>query len=280
MGRRGLASIAVVFLFVSCGGEPGDAGSEEGAGGTVGPGGSGGVGGTGGEGGTGGAGGAGGTVDPDAPRIDSLVPDHGLPGTVTELRGQRLRGTREQLVLFRPGVAARLLAAGQDGTWIRAVVPVGAESGPVRVRLDGESHSGPSFTVEEGSPVPSIERIRPDYVRAGVPGATVELEGFGFFSSSRLYFGEEELAPTSLTETVIRVFLPEALLSTPGRRSFRVENQAPGGGIAEIPFQVSGPFNVVSAEALSQTSVRVVFDQRLDPESASSQFHYKLDCFT
>lgn len=276
MGPRGLAPIVTALLLAACGGGSGSGAGGDATGGSLDPGGAGGQGGTG---GLGGAGGVGGTFDPDAPGLDSLVPDTGLVGTVVELRGRNLQASRELVAVFRPGVGARVLAADRDGTWIRVVVPAGAASGIVSLRLDGESLAGPSFTVTPGHPLPQLEKVTPDYVMAGAPRATVSLDGWGFIAGTRLLWDETILVPETVTPNRMEVFLPEVLLRTPGRRHFRVENPAPGGGTSDlVAFQVSGPFNLVSAVAVSAVAVKLVFDQPPSPVDGLDVRNFHFEC--
>jgi hypothetical protein len=198
-----------------------------------------------------------------------------------EIRGGKLQATRELMVIFRGGAQGRVLAIGGEGAWIRTVVPPNAVDGPVYVRLDGQSYEGPPFTVMPGNPVPAIEVLRPDYVLPGTTEASVRLEGWGFHESSRILLDGRELPGKTRTASAMEVDIPADVLAVPGRRLFRIENPAPGGGVSEeVPFQVSAEFNVLRAESVSSRQVRVVFDRPPSRELAADQRNWTFDCFT
>ena len=79
------------------------------------------------------------------PRIFSVSPQSGPPGTLVAIEGSELDSRIENLVVLFNGTPAKIADAAR--TRIDVLVPYGASTGPITVTVLGQSVSGPAFTV-------------------------------------------------------------------------------------------------------------------------------------
>lgn len=275
------------------GGRVGDggAGGSGGAGGTGGSGGTGGTGGTGGAGGTGGTGGDGGSGGSDTlPRLDSLEPVEGIWGTPVTIFGANLGCGGSGPQVWFDGTPSPI--SGQDAarTRIETSVPWAAATGPVRVLCDGVRLDGPVFTVHQENSVPRLDSISPDRARA----ETNEMLQFtalgsGFSPATRVRFGDVTFRPTNeldgspavVSPTELRFTLPSEyhhrVVARAGPVEVQMINDPPGGGASEIrSFTLTPILKLVRAGPSSPTSVRLTFDDEVDPALGSNAGAYRI----
>ncbi len=108
------------------------------------------------------------------PVVTELAPTEGTVGTLVRIKGTDLGGYRAVIEVSFNGTAATKVSASWDGTKVSAVVPVGATTGPVTVKVNGaEAVEKPVFTVTE-LPAPVIESLDP---ASGPVGARVVIKG-------------------------------------------------------------------------------------------------------
>lgn len=94
------------------------------------------------------------------------------------------------------------------------------------------------------NPAPRVTSLSPSAVTAGAGATTVKINGSNFVSSSKVTIRgdvSQELAvnANTRTETELTVIVPQSLLATGGRSyDIRVETPSPGGGSAQLPFNV------------------------------------------
>jgi IPT/TIG domain-containing protein len=152
-----------------------------------------------------------------------------------------------------------VMFAGADNTAIQAtvtdatatsltvIVPVGAVSGSVIVRVGEQTSIGTLFTVPVDNPKPVISSISPTGVRFGSTSASVEILGTGFRPSSRVLFDGRDVTPSFQDETLLLISLTENQLS-PAIHKAVVLNPAPGGGESNsVDFTVEYPTPSISS---------------------------------
>jgi hypothetical protein len=141
---------------------------------------------------------------PAPPTITSLSPASGPVGSTVSVLGTGLTAT--QFVAFT-GAAAVAATVMSDGE-VRAVVPAGAVTGPIKVTTrTGSALSTTSFTVTAptGPTAPVVTGISP---ATGPPGTVVTVTGTGFTGATAVTFGNVAASAftvassTSLTATV------------------------------------------------------------------------------
>src|SRR5262249_37390401 len=79
------------------------------------------------------------------PQITSVSPLAGTPGTAVTIAGTEFGTNVENLDVRFNGVAATIMAV--SNTWVTAVVPYGAATGPITVSVLAQTATGPQFTV-------------------------------------------------------------------------------------------------------------------------------------
>ncbi|MDX9768429.1 MAG: IPT/TIG domain-containing protein, partial [Ectothiorhodospiraceae bacterium] len=184
------------------------------------------------------------TIDAEAPRIDGFEPTAGPAGTLVTVRGARFDGLSPggNEVRFNGSPA---VVAGATSDTLRVIVPIGAQSGPIRVTTaGGTTQSSGSFTVQ---PLEEIAlHPAPDAVTlpSGGHGYTVvSLENLGLIEYAQVlrltveglpagvqyriddngltlhrpatlvFFGTEGLAPGRYTVTVVAEGLIDGVLT-------------------------------------------------------------------
>ncbi len=202
----------------------------------------------------------------DAPRIDSVFPPDGRPGTLVTISGVFFGETPGQV--FWRGAAGEVLAelAPCANAWsdnqVIVAVPAGAINGPVRIQAgNGESDATndargpiiPDFAVND-TVRPGICRIVPTSSR---PEQTFTLEGRGFGASvpgSLVSFGGRSAATSNWSDGSIAGNVPRI-------GAGRVSVQVVVGNIISNPVS----FNVLSISAGLEP--RII---SLNPESGPS----------
>ncbi|MEZ4406649.1 MAG: IPT/TIG domain-containing protein [Polyangiales bacterium] len=168
------------------------------------------------------------TAPSPAPVIRALEPSTVSPGAELTIRGENFapRPTDNAVrVNDRP-----MVVRSGDGTSLRVIVPDGATTGPVFVRVGGSEARSP---VELG--VGSRLVIREFTPRAVVPGGRVTIRGTGFATTptqNRLALNGRALRVLRATETEMEAQLP--LQAETGTLTLEV----PGGGRYESPLRL------------------------------------------
>ncbi len=136
------------------------------------------------------------------PAIAGLSATSGPIGTPVTITGTGLMdGGGNGTVTFN-GTAATILS--QSSTSIQVNVPPGATSGPVRVHANGNTVTGPTFTVT----VPQIAGISPNY---GSPAALIKITGANFGAtqgSSKVTVSGAPAYVLSWSDTAISIQVP------------------------------------------------------------------------
>jgi dipeptidyl aminopeptidase/acylaminoacyl peptidase len=168
------------------------------------------------------------------PEITGIQPDNGPPGTAVTISGSDFSPTASNNAVSFNGVAATVTSATESE--IQTEVPEGAESGVVIVTVNGETATGPSFTVE--AEAPGISSIEPD---SGTVGTEVVIQGMNFSSAA-----SENTITFNGTEAPVRGAAEDQLIT-------EVPNGATDGPI-EVTVEdktATGPdFNVITEGAI------------------------------
>ena len=141
------------------------------------------------------------TVVP-APVITAISPTSGLANTVVTITGRNFSAVAAQDQVDFNGVPA----VTQTGTTaqITAVVPLSATTGNIHVTVNGQTATGPSFTVQ---PL-SITLLTPNN---GLDGTTVTISGSGFNTtpaSNQVFFNGLPAVVTSAQANQLIVTVP------------------------------------------------------------------------
>ncbi len=138
--------------------------------------------------------------------VSAVTPAAGFAGTEVTVRGQ---GFPRRGILVQFAGAAAVAATRDSPVQIRAVVPQGAQSGPVTVLLPGgRSMPGGVFQVTAAPAGLRITAIEPECAYAG---CRVVLRGFGFSTRARtnqLRFGGVRVNVDAATPTTLTFRLP------------------------------------------------------------------------
>jgi|GEM_PF-2807309 len=143
-----------------------------------------------------------------APRIDSVSPSRGKPGTVVTLTGSGLSGATVVLI-GTPAVEVPFTVAGD--TKLTATSPSGTTSGPVSVQTpSGTAHSSEDFTVLSVT-APSVTDVSP---LTGGRGTAVTLTGAGFTGTTGVKFGGTPAGVFEVTsDTQLIAYVPNSARS-------------------------------------------------------------------
>ncbi len=134
-------------------------------------------------------------------------------------------------------------------TELRAIVPeppIAATTIPVRVENPLVAGQGGGFSatlpLEVQIPKPIITSLSDYTTAASLVAWTISINGQLFATNATLTLNGQPIAPTSITDTRIRVELPGALMRNVGYYTLAVTNPATvGGGTAEATFTVNNP---------------------------------------
>jgi hypothetical protein len=178
------------------------------------------------------------TAAPAAPEIERIEPLSGPPGTEVVVRGQNFSARLSDNVVLlgdRP-----LVVRSATPFDVRVVVPEGAPSGPITVRVAGagEARSAQPFTVTAAV---GIADFQP---RIGPPGTRVVLTGTGFSptkSFNRVFLNNLPVRVESASATRLEVSIPAAAATGP------IVVDVRGGTRMETP----GPFVVAQPPTIS-----------------------------
>ena len=171
------------------------------------------------------------------PRISSLSPASGAPGTIVTIKGANFGSTQGFSAVTFNGIAAKP-TSWTSGS-IVVPVPAGASSGPVIVNVNGVASNGAQFTVPQGLQITSLSPI------SGTVGTVVTISGSGFGATqgwSSVTFNGTLATPISWSDSAITVAVPAG--ATTGLVTVTV-----GGASAS-----AGPFSIVSGPTISSLS--------------------------
>lgn len=105
--------------------------------------------------------------------ITGIQPEEGPVGLTISISGSGFSSTASENSISFGGTDAEVKEATESE--IKAIVPASAESGPVEITVDGESATGPTFTVIADAP--AIEKVEPD---SGSADTEVTITGMNF----------------------------------------------------------------------------------------------------
>jgi hypothetical protein len=169
------------------------------------------------------------------PVIEQMLPTSGEVGGTIQIKG-RLFGVAKKDSKVRFDSIEATTTAWSD-TALQAVIPVGAQTGPVRVVARGLESNPVAFTLIE--PIaPLIESVVPD---SGAPGATVLIHGQRFGASKlpgQVRIGGAFAVISDWSDTTIEISVPQA--AAPGSQTVQV--------IAGETVSNSYPFKVLQPE--------------------------------
>ena len=136
-----------------------------------------------------------------APTISSFAPLTGAIGDRVDITGTGFVDVRK--VQFN-GVDARFTV--RSATIVRAFVPEGAASGPIRVETGtGQVQSRQAFTVAAAVQAPVILGLTPS---RGAPGDAIRIDGRGFINVQRVELAGTAVEHQVISETRIRITVP------------------------------------------------------------------------
>jgi len=163
--------------------------------------------------------------------INSVNPTSGPQGTVVTIEGSGFSNSASGNTVTFNGTAASVDSAAVDV--ITTKVPQGATSGEVKVIVDQDTATGPTFTVEASSP--GISSVEPDN---GPVGTKVTIKGMNFSATpaeNTITFNGIKATVQSATEDQLETEVP--MNATDGPIEVTVENKSTTGP----DFDVQGP---------------------------------------
>lgn len=127
----------------------------------------------------------------------------------------------------------------------------------------GGTSNAVNFTI--GHPLPTLASFVATSTLLNSTGFTLEVDGHGFNSATRLHFGTDELTPASVTESHIAVPVPDALLTVARVVSVTASNPEPLGGTSNsVEFSVNNPIPVIASLSVDTAEVGLESDMALD----------------
>ena len=180
---------------------------------------------------------------PTAPDITSITPNRGPVGTSVMLEGSGFNPIASENAVTFNGEEADVTDA--TPTTIEVFVPEAATTGPVAVVVDGETATGPVFTVEGG--MPGIAAIEPD---SGIVGTEVTIRGMNFSSTpseNTITFNGTNAPVNQASDTLLVTEVPA--VATTGPVEVTVDGETTTGpdftvitqGTLEVLVSTSGP---------------------------------------
>lgn len=151
-----------------------------------------------------------GTEEPEA-SISAINPTTGMVGTEVEIQGQHFGDELDGHMVDFNGTDAEIQSV--SNTSIMVIVPEGATSGAVNLRMDGRTIAGPAFTVTE--PETSITSITP---ASGTEGMEVKINGTLFGSEladHQVLFNGTEAEILSVSDQQIIAVVPTGVSTGP-----------------------------------------------------------------
>jgi hypothetical protein len=187
-------------------------------------------------------------IPPPPPAISFFAPTEGPYGTEVTVNGNNFTGA--SLVKFN-GVAGSFAIVSEAE--IRAIVPAGADTGPISVTTSGgTATSAENFNVTPPPP-PSIDSFTP--IRGPV-GTQVTITGNNFIGASEVAFnGAAGSNLTVLSNTQVRASVPT------GATTGAIRITTPGGSVTSVEiFTVTVPpsissFNPTNGPAGTQVTI-------------------------
>jgi hypothetical protein len=172
----------------------------------------------------------------DVLSITSVTPSTVLAGNTVTIIGEDFSpNTYQDVVTFagpsNTSIVAQVISASP--TSITAVVPAGAVTGNVVVRVDTRSSNGVPVTVISPNPAPGTIYVTPSPITPSGSYVDLQVSGTSFVSSSVVNYDSNPLPTTFVNSTLLTVRLSGALLNA-GVHQVKVVSPAPGGGTSNI----------------------------------------------
>lgn len=212
--------------------------------------------------------------------IEQMRPMSGGQGTRVRIEGEGFEELQANNEVTFNGKKALVETASP--TALVVIAPEGVESGPVNISIEGETISGPDFTVV---PLPEIHSVSP---LSGPAGLEMRITG-SYFSTqegeTKVFINGQELALSSVSNTEIRLTLPGEtgtgpvlvwvndqqtegpefkdqtlgiLGMTPDNALAGYEVTIKGAGFSTVPQENQVRFNGVQAQVISATENSLV----------------------
>jgi hypothetical protein len=149
------------------------------------------------------------TRRPDSPVVASFDPNSGPAGTLVTIAGSGFTGATA--VWFNTAAAETFVVDSE--AQVRALVPAGADSGPISVAaLGGTGVSAVSFTVSAPALPPVVTGFTPT---GGPPGTEVTVSGTSFTETISVTFGGTAGSFAVDSDTQIRATVPATASTGP-----------------------------------------------------------------
>lgn len=145
------------------------------------------------------------------PEISSINPESGPPGTAVTITGSDFSPTASENQVTFAGTEAEVTGASESE--LNTTVPEDAESGPVEVTVDGNTASGPNFTIQTDAP--GITEVNPD---SGAVGDTITIVGTNFSPNPEevtITFNGTNATVNSAAEDELETEVPEGATDGP-----------------------------------------------------------------
>jgi len=150
-------------------------------------------------------------------KISSVQPTSGPVGTAVSIKGSGFNESPTGNTVIFDSTEAAIDSAASD--YIETSVPEGASSGNIIVAVDGDSVSGPNFTVEQKAP--GISSVNP---KSGPIGTKVTIKGKNFSSKASdvtIKFNSVEASVNSASETRLETEVPKNATAGPVKVSIK-----------------------------------------------------------
>lgn len=148
------------------------------------------------------------------PAIDKVTPKAAPVGTSVTITGQNFSATKSENTVTFNGTEATISSASQ--TKLEVTVPQGATTGVIKVAVNGQTATGPTFTVTD-KPVPQV-KISSISPKQGPVGTTVTITGENFSSTkseSTVTFNGTKANLKSASKTKLVVTVPQGATDGP-----------------------------------------------------------------
>ncbi len=175
--------------------------------------------------------------------LSSVSPSSGPIGTAVAIIGTGFSPTISTNAVTFNGAAAAVVAA--SATSLTAVVPTGATTGKVTVRVAGNAATSAQDFVVNTTGAPTIASFTP---ASGAAGTVVTVSGAGFdpaAGATTVRLNQNPALPSSVTSTALAFAVPAAT------GSGRIRVATPAGSVVSAPDFIVPPGGVASADILA-----------------------------
>jgi sugar lactone lactonase YvrE len=125
------------------------------------------------------------------------------------------------------------------------------------------NNSASASTTVIGNPfaaTPTLTSLSPNVAQAGTSDLTLTVNGVGFISGSKVYWGSTPLNTGYVSTTQLTATVPASVLTTLGWSPVTVNSPAPGGGVSNaLPFSIYNAIKLMANRLIFDPYTRLLY---------------------